>query len=120
VLNYVAAPDLPAVVRVDERRLRQVLLNLLANAVQFTDHGEVTLSVSRGAAGRLRFEVRDTGIGVSADRLEAIFQPFEQAGDHAARRRRGPGSRDQPATRAHDGRRDRSHEFGRRGQRVRF
>ena len=85
VLNYVAAPDLPAVVRVDERRLRQVLLNLLANAVQFTDRGEVTLSVSRGAAGRLRFEVRDTGIGVSADRLEAIFQPFEQAGDHTRR-----------------------------------
>jgi PAS domain S-box-containing protein len=85
VLNYVAAPDLPAVVRVDERRLRQVLLNLLANAVKFTDHGEVTLSVSRGAAGRVRFEVRDTGIGVSADRLEAIFQPFEQAGDHTRR-----------------------------------
>ncbi|ACC73641.1 PAS domain S-box protein [Paraburkholderia phymatum] len=85
VLNYVAAPDLPAVVRVDERRLRQVLLNLLANAVKFTDRGEVTLSVSRGAAGRVRFEVRDTGIGVSADRLEAIFQPFEQAGDHTRR-----------------------------------
>ncbi|BCF95324.1 response regulator [Paraburkholderia largidicola] len=85
VLNYVAAADLPAVVRVDERRLRQVLLNLLANAVKFTDHGEVSLSVSRGAMARVRFEVRDTGIGVSPDRLEAIFQPFEQAGDHTRR-----------------------------------
>ncbi|KVV37553.1 hybrid sensor histidine kinase/response regulator [Burkholderia territorii] len=84
-LNYVAAADLPAVVRVDERRLRQVLLNLLANAVKFTDHGTVTLSVRRCASGRVRFEVRDTGIGVSADRLEAIFQPFEQAGDHTRR-----------------------------------
>jgi PAS domain S-box-containing protein len=85
VLNYVAAEDLPAVVRVDERRLRQVLLNLLANAVKFTDHGEVSLTVSRGAIERVRFEVRDTGIGVSPDRLEAIFQPFEQAGDHTRR-----------------------------------
>ncbi|WP_109480172.1 PAS domain S-box protein [Paraburkholderia sp. C35] len=85
VLNYVAAADLPAVVRVDERRLRQVLLNLLANAVKFTDHGEVSLSVSRGTMARVRFEVRDTGIGVSPDRLEAIFQPFEQAGDHTRR-----------------------------------
>jgi PAS domain S-box-containing protein len=86
VLNYVSAPDLPAVVRVDERRLRQVLLNLLANAVKFTDHGGVSLLVSRGAMmGRLRFEVRDTGVGVSCDRLEAIFQPFEQAGDPVRR-----------------------------------
>jgi CheY-like chemotaxis protein len=75
------AADLPLGVLADERRLRQVLLNLLANAVKFTDHGEVSLRVSFSPPGRLRFEVRDTGIGISEDRREAIFQPFEQAGD---------------------------------------
>jgi PAS domain S-box-containing protein len=75
------APDLPAGVLADERRLRQVLLNLLANAVKFTDRGEVRLRVSFLPPGRLRFEVRDTGIGIGEDWREAIFQPFEQAGD---------------------------------------
>ncbi|CAD6534213.1 Sensor histidine kinase RcsC [Paraburkholderia hiiakae] len=85
MLNYEAAPNLPAVIFADERRLRQVLLNLLANAVKFTDRGEIRLSVSRGEGSRLRFDVYDTGIGISPDRLEAIFQPFEQAGDHVRR-----------------------------------
>jgi PAS domain S-box-containing protein len=75
------APDLPAGVLADERRLRQVLLNLLANAVKFTDRGEVSLRVGFSPARRLRFEVRDTGIGISEGRWETIFQPFEQAGD---------------------------------------
>jgi PAS domain S-box-containing protein len=75
------AADLPLGVLADERRLRQVLLNLLANAVKFTDHGEVSLRVSFSPPGRLRFEVRDTGVGIGEDRREAIFQPFEQAGD---------------------------------------
>jgi CheY-like chemotaxis protein len=75
------APDLPSGVLADERRLRQVLLNLLANAVKFTDRGEVSLRVTFAPPARLRFEVRDTGIGIGEDRWEAIFQPFEQAGD---------------------------------------
>jgi CheY-like chemotaxis protein len=58
-----------------------VLLNLLANAVKFTDRGEVSLRVSFSPPARLRFEVRDTGIGIGEDRREGIFQPFEQAGD---------------------------------------
>ncbi len=73
------ASDLPTWVRVDEKRLRQILLNLLSNAVKFTDHGMVQLSVSMTAGGRVHFEVQDTGIGISADKLAAIFQPFEQA-----------------------------------------
>ncbi|WP_286162099.1 PAS domain S-box protein [Burkholderia sp. WP9] len=85
ILNYEVPPNLSKVIRVDEKRLRQVLLNLLANAVKFTDRGEVTLAVRMISDARLRFEVRDTGVGVSPDRLETIFQPFEQAGDFTRR-----------------------------------
>jgi CheY-like chemotaxis protein len=56
-------------------------LNLLANAVKFTDRGRVSLRVCFSPPGRLRFEVHDTGIGVGADQLETIFQPFEQVND---------------------------------------
>ncbi|MFP3562780.1 ATP-binding protein [Paraburkholderia sp. SIMBA_030] len=85
VVNREAPANLSKVIRVDEKRLRQVLLNLLVNAVKFTDQGEVTLVVRMISNGRLRFEVRDTGVGVSPDRLETIFQPFEQAGDFTRR-----------------------------------
>jgi PAS domain S-box-containing protein len=71
----------PRGIRADEGRLRQVLLNLLTNAVKFTDRGQVTLRVRFSPPARLRFEVHDTGIGVSADHLETIFKPFEQVSD---------------------------------------
>ena len=78
-------PRLPPVVTVDERRLGQVLLNLLGNAVKFTERGAVTLALQGGAAYGssvdVRFEVRDTGSGLPADDIERIFRPFEQAGD---------------------------------------
>lgn len=74
------AADAPPGVRADERRLRQVLLNLLANAVKFTDHGRVSLHIMRAASGAVRFDVRDTGVGVPAEQLATIFEPFEQAG----------------------------------------
>ena len=76
-----AAPDLPDAVRADERLLRQVLLNLLSNAVKFTDNGTVNLRVNFVPPSRLRFEVEDTGVGIGADQLEAIFRPFEQVGE---------------------------------------
>ena len=84
-----AGASLPAAVLVDEQRLRQVLLNLLGNAAKFTDAGQVRLAVQRvdtgpaeaTAAARLRFAIEDTGVGIQADQLEAIFQPFEQVGD---------------------------------------
>jgi CheY-like chemotaxis protein len=76
---------LPKLVQMDEKRLRQVLLNLLGNAVKFTDHGEVELNVQvlsiHATEAHLRFEVRDTGVGMSPDQFETIFQPFEQVGD---------------------------------------
>lgn len=76
-----AASALPHFIRADQKRLRQVLLNLLSNAIKSTDQGQVTLEVRPGGPGRLRFEVRDTGIGIAEDQLETIFQAFEQAGD---------------------------------------
>jgi CheY-like chemotaxis protein len=84
------APKLPRGIHADEGRLRQVLLNLLTNAVKFTDQGRVSLRVGFSPPTRLRFEVQDTGIGVSVDQLEAIFQPFEQVSD-AQRRLGGAG-----------------------------
>jgi signal transduction histidine kinase/DNA-binding NarL/FixJ family response regulator len=75
------APDLPTGIHADESRLRQVLLNLLANAVKFTDRGQVSLRVRFLPPTRLHFEVQDTGIGIDAGHLDAIFQPFEQVSD---------------------------------------
>jgi CheY-like chemotaxis protein len=77
---------LPAGVQADETRLRQVLLNLLDNAVKFTDEGQVTLRVSaipntQYPISNIRFEVQDTGIGIPPDQLERIFQPFVKARD---------------------------------------
>ena len=70
---------LPPTVCGDALRLRQVLDNLLGNAFKFTAHGEVTLHVSRRGAAEIRFEVSDTGIGIPADQLAVIFEPFRQA-----------------------------------------
>ncbi|MCM1984949.1 response regulator [Lyngbya confervoides] len=81
-------PALPAAVRADEKRLRQVLINLLGNAVKFTEKGAVTfrvklLNTDLGDSGmaHLRFEIEDTGIGISPEQLDKIFVPFEQVGD---------------------------------------
>ncbi|MFO1227282.1 ATP-binding protein [Roseateles sp.] len=82
------ADDLPSHIQADEKRLSQVLINLLGNAVKFTHFGGVTLAVRSmprpdGAAGQvlLRFDVRDTGVGIAEDQIEQLFEPFEQAGD---------------------------------------
>ena len=83
------SPEVPETILTDERRLRQVLLNLLANAVTFTDSGSVRLRVWCPTPQQLRFEVEDTGIGIPADHFEAIFQPFEQVAE--GERRGGTG-----------------------------
>jgi PAS domain S-box-containing protein len=82
-------PELPRRVIADDKRLRQVLINLLGNAVKFTDRGEVSLAVHQVSAEagsmHLRFEVRDTGIGIAPGDVERVFQPFEQAGEQQRR-----------------------------------
>ncbi|MDB5804039.1 MAG: domain S-box protein, partial [Betaproteobacteria bacterium] len=88
------APDLAGAVHGDEQRLRQILINLLGNAIKFTAAGSVTLSVARGsdrASPVLHFTVRDTGIGIAPERLSAIFDPFTQADASMSRRYGGTG-----------------------------
>ena len=88
-------PDVPPYVRGDEAHLRQVLINLLANAVKFTDRGGVTLHVSRvGEAPRgalLKFSIRDTGIGIAPQDQKRIFESFTQADQTMTRRFGGTG-----------------------------
>jgi len=80
--RYQAQTPLPALVRGDERWLRQILLNLLSNGAKFTDRGGLTLRAAADppASGvvHLCFEVEDTGIGIPAEQQERIFEPFEQ------------------------------------------
>jgi PAS domain S-box-containing protein len=75
------APDLPAWIHADEKRLRQVLLNLLSNAIKYTERGSVSLRVDCIRPDCLRFEVHDTGLGISPDQFEIIFQAFEQVAE---------------------------------------
>jgi len=90
-VNFVLDPslELPAAVSVDEKRLRQVLLNLLGNAIKFTGRGSVRLQVRAlwevAGEARVRFEVIDTGVGIRSQDLQSIFEPFEQVGDAASR-----------------------------------
>ncbi|MFG6432955.1 response regulator [Roseateles sp. LYH14W] len=83
--DFDAGAGLPEAALADERRLRQVLLNLLGNAFKFTDAGTVTLRASAEAQGQaqvlLRLDVEDTGVGMRPDDLARIFKPFEQVGD---------------------------------------
>ena len=88
-------PATPRAFRGDPVRLRQILLNLFSNAIKFTERGEVTLSLSAAAApggkSQLLFAVRDTGIGISADRVNNLFAPFIQADSSTTRRFGGTG-----------------------------
>jgi two-component system, sensor histidine kinase len=82
-LSLEVAPEVPASVLTDAIRLRQILLNLIGNGIKFTDAGSVIVSVRASAlpsAGPvlLRFSVTDTGVGIAADQMEQLFQPFSQ------------------------------------------
>ncbi len=106
-ISFIYQPigQLPQGIHADEKRLRQVLINLVGNAVKFTDTGGVTFSVSvLGDSGqdqgikdtkpmsnnKIRFQIEDTGVGISAEQLDKIFLPFEQVGD-TSRRTQGTG-----------------------------
>ena len=92
---YVFEGDVPAAISGDVTRLRQIILNLLANAVKFTEAGEVVLTVSaeprEGDTVELTFAVRDTGIGLSPDAMARLFQSFSQADSSTTRKYGGTG-----------------------------
>lgn len=94
-LLYQIAPDVPAVVFGDELRLRQVLLNLVSNAVKFTPEGEVIVNIGMapgaGEGFSLSFSVRDSGIGIPAEKLNRLFQAFSQVDSGTTRKYGGSG-----------------------------
>jgi PAS domain S-box-containing protein len=101
-LDLAIAPDVPAIVHGDQTRLRQVLVNLVGNAIKFTDRGGVKIAVSckpeEPAAGadrvpglRLFFAIADTGIGIEPHKLDYLFKPFSQVDSSPTRRRGGTG-----------------------------
>ena len=83
--------EVPDVVKGDRLRLRQILSNLIANAIKFTDDGEVVVRVRRADGHRIRFEVSDTGIGIAPEQQSALFEPFTQADSSTTRRYGGTG-----------------------------
>ncbi|MBW4523785.1 MAG: CHASE2 domain-containing protein [Phormidium tanganyikae FI6-MK23] len=78
ILSVECAPDVPNWVQTDERKVRQVLLNLLTNSLKFTNHGSITLRVLCLNSNLLRFEVEDTGIGIADYEIESLFKAFMQ------------------------------------------
>ena len=88
-------PEVPGRVLGDPQRIRQCLINLVGNAIKFTDRGEVVLEVctvgQQSGRALVHFEVRDTGIGISSDALQTLFQPFTQADSSTTRKFGGTG-----------------------------
>jgi CheY-like chemotaxis protein len=94
-LALLIEPGVPALIDSDSSRLRQVLVNLMGNAIKFTESGEVVLTVRAEVLGdaqyRLHFAVRDSGIGIPEDKVAQLFQPFNQADTSITRRYGGTG-----------------------------
>ena len=85
------APECPAYIETDDQRLEQMLRNLLSNAFKFTEQGKVELSVRRASEGQIALSVADTGIGISEDKQNAVFEPFRQADGTISRKYGGTG-----------------------------
>lgn len=83
-------PNLPETITGDSGRLQQILVNLIGNAIKFTDHGEICVSFQKKEE-EWSISVRDTGIGIPAERLPDIFEPFRRGSDYATRRHQGAG-----------------------------
>lgn len=94
-MDVAVADDVPTHVNSDPNRIRQILINLVGNAVKFTEQGNVTISVRKtkqvGSRATLKFSVTDTGIGLSEDKQEELFKPFTQADDTTTRKYGGTG-----------------------------
>ena len=97
-LSATVEPDVPSHVIADVTRVRQILSNLVSNAVKFTEHGEISITVSckpgqneAASAVLVQFAVRDTGMGVPAEKQEMLFQPFSQADLSTSRKFGGTG-----------------------------
>ncbi|WP_134134713.1 response regulator [Paraburkholderia sp. BL6665CI2N2] len=90
-LAFERLPGTPDTFITDGQRLTQILRNLLSNAVKFTERGEVALSVAPAEGGMLRIDVRDSGIGIAADKLDMIFEAFQQADGSTSRQYGGSG-----------------------------
>ncbi|WP_175974197.1 response regulator [Burkholderia sp. BCC1047] len=90
-LVYRRGDTVPEWMRGDPVRLRQVLTNLLGNAIKFTEHGHVALSVSYADDGRIVFTIADTGIGIAPEVAAQLFRPFQQADNSTARKYGGTG-----------------------------
>lgn len=95
-LYWQMAEDLPRSLLLDRSRLRQILVNLVGNAVKFTDHGSIEMRVRcadqiPGESVTLLVEIEDSGVGIPPDRLDAIFKPFVQAGAHRDKEHQGAG-----------------------------
>ena len=92
-LAAVIAEDVPPTIVADPTRLRQALINLLANAVKFTTHGRVDLQVTRSASdpAQVEFSVRDTGPGMTDEEMQRLFTPFVQANQQTTRKYGGTG-----------------------------
>jgi len=94
-LLYLVDPQVPPFIVGDVTRLRQILVNLVNNALKFTEKGEICVSVARGGENNqpleLKFAVKDTGIGIPADRIDTLFKPFSQVDSSTTRKYGGTG-----------------------------
>lgn len=91
LLTYTLDPDIPQMMRADAIRVRQILANLVSNAVKFTDHGHVLVAATRSGADRIAISVTDTGLGIYSGDFKKLFVPFSQIQTEFNRRHSGTG-----------------------------